>query len=995
MLAQVQALQVTASTGEVARVEWLARTWQTDGGLHDNNVTGLAQSADGYLWVATLGSLMRFDGSRFEEFSTVHLPKVPSRGVRRMFLGRSGRLWLATDRGGLIRVDEKSARVFTAEDGLYNARVACMAEDQNGTLWVVCGSAVCRIQGDKVEQVGSAQGLPEGGGSWLTTDGRGQLWFARGTQVGVLRAGRWEVWRNFEAGPIRLLAARGGGMWVSSGPHVLKLSEGSEPAPVARLPDGAVVRCLLEERNGTLWVGTAAGGLFRLQGREFTPVAVSHPEISALMQDVEGNLWVGTAGGGLDLLRPQAMQMVTTKSGLPFESVRSVCEDAEGWMWAALQDGSLAHGRGVQWSAVTITEGWPGGQATCVAPARGGGVWIGTRDRGLQRLQAGRIQEWTLPEASGGGAVRSLLAASNGDLWVAVDSPSRLLMLREGAFRSLKVPGGMRSMRTLAEDADGTMWVGTSDGQILHVTGSAVMNETQRLKEQSLSVRCLHAAADGSLLIGFAGWGVGRRHNGNYKRIGAARGLHDEYVSQILSDGKGGLWLTGNRGLFQVRLDELAAVAEGREERVHSIAYGRNEGLPSFQAVFDNSPAAWRGADGCLWFSTRNGLLVVSPGEIRDNPSPPPVLLTQVRVDDQLVALRDSQSPLRAGVESRAKDLCQPGLKLALPPGHAKLEFEFTALSFNSPENVHFRHRLKGFDTEWVEIGPQRAAKYPRLSAGSYEFEVTACNETGVWSETGFRLPFVVEPFFWQTWWFRGLLLATFTAGVVATVRYVSFRRLRQQMARLEQQAVLDKERGRIAKDLHDDLGASMTQMTLLLELALQHRSNPATVLDRVEDGLRAGREAIKSLDAAVWAVNPANNTLPELVAYIGQFGMEFLQQAKIRCELELPDQPPERPVSAELRHNLFLIVKEALNNVVRHAQASTVRLQIAITPATLDLLIEDDGRGIEREPQDGLADGLRNMRQRAGELKAEFRLESKPGAGTRITFRYPWPASR
>jgi signal transduction histidine kinase len=162
-----------------------------------------------------------------------------------------------------------------------------------------------------------------------------------------------------------------------------------------------------------------------------------------------------------------------------------------------------------------------------------------------------------------------------------------------------------------------------------------------------------------------------------------------------------------------------------------------------------------------------------------------------------------------------------------------------------------------------------------------------------------------------------------------------------------------------------------------------------------VEDGLRAGREAIKSLDAAVWAVNPANNTLPELVAYIGQFGMEFLQQARIRCELELPDQPPERPVSAELRHNLFLIVKEALNNVVRHAQASTVRLQIAITPATLDLLIEDDGRGIERETQDGLGDGLRNMRQRAEELKAQFTLESKPGAGTRLTFRYPWPAGR
>src|SRR5258708_3965075 len=267
--------------------------------------------------------------------------------------------------------------------------------------------------------------------------------------------------------------------------------------------------------------------------------------------------------------------------------------------------------------------------------------------------------------------------------------------------------------------------------------------------------------------------------------------------------------------------------------------------------------------------------------------------------------------------------------------------------------NVQFRYRLKGFDTEWIEAGTQRSARYPRLPADRYEFEVTACNEAGVWNKTGFHLPFVVRPFFWQTWWFRTLLVMTFTAVVVATVRYVSFRRLRQRMRLLEQQAVLDKERARIAKDLHDDLGARMTQMTLVLELALQQHPEPDAVLGTVQDGLLAAREAIKSLDAAVWAVNPANNTLPELVAYIGQFGMEFLNQANIRCALDLPDHPPERPVSAELRHSLFLIVKEALNNVGRHARASEGRLQISITNGALDLLIADNGRGIERRPDD------------------------------------------
>jgi signal transduction histidine kinase len=313
-------------------------------------------------------------------------------------------------------------------------------------------------------------------------------------------------------------------------------------------------------------------------------------------------------------------------------------------------------------------------------------------------------------------------------------------------------------------------------------------------------------------------------------------------------------------------------------------------------------------------------------------------------------------------------------------------------LSFNSPENIQFRYRLRGFDTDWIEAGTQRSAKYPRLPAGPYEFEVTACNEAGVWNRTGFHLPFAVQPFFWQTWWFRALLVMAFTSAVIATVRYVSFRRLREQMRSLEQQAVLDNERARIAKDLHDDLGAGMTQMTLLLELAVQQRLEPDSVINRVHDGLHAAREVIKSLDAAVWAVNPINNTLTELVAYIGQFGMEFLHQANIRCEMDLPDHPPERPVSAELRHSLFLIAKEALNNVVRHAHATEVRLRITVTAETLDLLIADNGCGMKHKSGDAWADGLRNMRQRAEELNAQFQIESEPGAGTKISVRYFWP---
>ena len=969
---------------------WLTRTWQTDEGLPDNEVTGVAQTSDGHLWVATLGGLMRFDGEHFEEFST-HLPKVPNHVVRVMYLDRRGRLWLVMDRGVVIRVGDKEARVFDNSDGFGFWRVTGVTEDNDDGVWFYGGTEICRIRGNRVERFTEAEGLPAGGNVYMTTDDRGQIWFASRSRVGVFRDGHWQFLATLETGPLRLTTSHSGGIWICTPRRVVKYTDSGELEEFAKLPEQTSVQTLLEDHTGALWIGTAAQGLLRLEGHTLEHVAVSHPDISSLMEDREGNLWVGTDGGGLNLLRSRAMDLMGTKAGLPFESVRSVCEDSDGWTWAALQNGSLARGRGDQWTAVKASEGWPGGNAECVAAAREGGVWIGTHDRGLQRLQDGKCQEWA--ESAGlAGSVRSLMQTTNGDLWVATDSPSRLWLFKDNEFHRLQIPSGIHAIRALTQGVDGTIWVGTSDGQILRVGGFVATNELAIQKGPPYSVRCLHTTPDGSLWIGYAGAGLARWYNGRYSRISTNEGLYDNAVSQVLSDNRGGLWLTGNHGLFRVRLDELIDVCEGRRTHLRSTAYGRGEGLPSLQPVCENSPSAWQGDDDQLWFSTRKGVLVVQPGMIRDNPIPPPVFVKEVKLDDQPVALYDSQFPLRAPEEAHLLDLHVPRERLQLPPRHTKIEFGFAALSFNSPENVQFRYRLKGFDTDWIEAGTQRSAQYPRLPANNYEFDVTACNEAGVWNTTGFSLPFVVGPFYWQTLWFRALLIMTFTAVVIALVRYLSFRRLREQMRLLEQQAVLDKDRARIAKDLHDDLGANMTQMTLVLELALQQRSEPEAVIGTVQDGLVAAREAIKSLDAAVWAVNPANNTLPELVAYIGQFAMEFLQQANIRCALDLPDHPPEHSVTAELRHSLFLIVKEALNNVVRHAQATEVRLRIAVTLDSFDLLIADNGRGMEQKTDDPAADGLRNMRQRAKELNAEFRIKSAPGSGTEISLRYPWP---
>ena len=974
---------------------WHYQAWQTDEGLPDNNVTGVAQTADGFLWVATLGGLMRFDGIEFDEFSLTHLPKVPNRNVRTIYLDRQKQLWLTLDRGVIVRVGEAGIRVFGREDGALDTMVTTVAEDRDGGVWFASGPELLRIRGDQVKRVGAEDGLPPGDTSWLATDERGDLWIARGPQVGVLREGRWEVLLTVDSTGVRMAAADGGGMWICTATQVLKFSGEGEPEVVAQLPAKTVVRVMLEDRGGALWLGTAADGVLRLQGNELERIKVGHPEISSLTEDREGNLWVGTSGSGLNLLHRQTMGLITAIQGLPFRSVRSVCQDTDGWIWTALQNGGLGRGRGTPWQAVGQADGWPGGEAFCVAPTLDGGVWIGTRDGGLQRLRAGKCEEWGKDQGLGGRYVSSLMQAKNGDLWLATNGPNQMWRFREGKFREMRLPRNPRSIRALTEGPDGTIWAGTSDGQVLRVTGDALVNETgaqSKDAETLFSVRCLHATADGSLWIGYAGGGVGRWRAGRYARITSAQGLHDDYVSQIHADGQGGMWLTGNHGLFKVRESELTDVAEGRSGYLRSIAYGRSHGLANLQPYCETSPTTWLGKDGRLWFSTRNGLLMVEPAKVRDNPLAPAVLLKEVKADDRTVAIYDpnllpnKQTGPVAGLRS-------PDAELRLEPGHSKVRFEFTALSFTSPNNVFFRYKLVNFDKEWIEAGTERSAIYPQLPAGDYEFRVIACNDAGVWNETGAAVSLAVPPFFYQTWWFRGLALALFTAAVIGIVRYVTFRRLRERMRELKQQAALHHERARIARDMHDEVGSKLTRLSLLSEMAGTHPELSTEAGEDVREISETAREAILAFDEIVWAVNPRNDTLSDLTNYLCRHAEDFFDGTATQCVFDLPQTIPPVMLATDVRHQVFLASKEALTNVVKYAEAHQVCLRLILHPDSFELVIHDDGNGFDPASPDsrpGGGNGLPNMHERMRGIAARFDCTSQPGEGTRVSFRVP-----
>jgi len=463
-----------------------------------------------------------------------------------------------------------------------------------------------------------------------------------------------------------------------------------------------------------------------------------------------------------------------------------------------------------------------------------------------------------------------------------------------------------------------------------------------------------------------------RFKNGQFTRITAKQGLPVDVICQILQDKQGRLWLGTHQGIYSVSRAALNACADGRAKTVDYTIYGRHDGLPALECSDGYQPACWQTTDGKLWFTTVRGAVWVNSDELIPNSPPPPVKIEDFLVDGEPL-------PLTGG-------------KIIVPPGHRQFEFRFTALSFDSGEKSRFRYRLDKFDTSWVDADARRSVQYGNLTPRSYRFHVIACNGEGIWNETGATIEFEVQPFFYQTWWFR-LIAGGIGIGIgIFAVRRAATRKYRRKLALLQQQHAIERDRARIAKDIHDDVGAGLTQITLLTELAVRNPEQSSANLERISD---SARQLTKAMDEIVWAVDPQHDTLSGLMDYASAFAEDYLRVASIRCRMDFPVSLPSTRVEAEVRYNLFLALKEALNNVVKHSRATEVWLYLRLEPGSFTLVIQDNGQGLSasaaaNEIAPGgerlnSGSGLSNLEKRMAAIGGRCHIHGGSGQGTRV----------
>ena len=991
-----QAAPVFAATASVqdassSASSYISRVWQKDDGLPHSAVEAIAQTSDGYLWVGTGRGLARFNGADFKAFDSDNTPALKSPRITSLCEGRSGELWVGTAEGGLIRLKGGKFERYEVESGPEASSVRGLVMGPDGALWIGTPRGLFVRREGKIENYSAkTPGGPsdvralcsdQAGGLWVGTASRGVYHVKNGRVVAVQ-----DVTTGLPHNSVRSLClTRSGTLWVGTMLGVI----GLEPAgtsiyygPTNGLAD-RIVTALYEDHRGTLWIGTF-GGLHHLtEGKLFTDLnegGAAYTSVSCITEDAEGNIWMGTTEG-LHRLQPRRFRVYTMQQGLSHNNVTAVLEDKAGAVWFATWGGGVCKLEDGHINRYSRNEGFSRDMIIALCQDHAGTMWAGADlGRGLVRYSA---QGDRARVTSGGvaGTIRVIYEDRQANLWVG--TAAGLYRIQKGQSTRYTAQDGLASdtIRALCQDQAGTMWIGTAAGLSCWQEGK-LKSFTATNELPGKTIFTIREDPERNLWLG-TDVGLVRVREGRFTAYTTKQGLFDNEIFSVLDDARGNLWMSCPNGIFSVRRKNLDELDQGAASVIRCVSYGKNDGMVSAQCSGVGQPPAWKGKDGSLWYPTLRGVAVIPPdARLEMNDKVPPVFIEEVLCDRQPAA--DSASH----VATESLPLAGANGSFQFPPGRGELEFRYAALSFQAPEKNRFQYLLEGVDSQWMAAGGRRTAHYNNVAPGTYCFRVRASNNDGVWNEEGAFVKVILRPHFWQTWWFRALTVVILVGLVAGTVRYVERRRLREQMQQLEHDRAMEKERARIARDIHDDLGARLTKISKLSEQA-QRVTPGGPASEHVRNIQGTAQEMLSRLDETVWAVNPRNDRLDRLADYILQYAEEFFRQSNVRCRLKVAGEIPALAVAAEPRHHLFLAVKEALNNVARHSGASEVQLQIEFAAGVFSVQVRDNGRGFNAAEALARGRGLENMRSRLELLPGRWELQTELGQGTTIRLEF------
>jgi signal transduction histidine kinase/ligand-binding sensor domain-containing protein len=968
------ALEPDRRFDEVAHAAWPSVA-------HASTVYALLPDRDGHLWIGTSEGLVRFDGQRISTFDGHRLPGMVDQNVRSLLETADGTLWVGSLGRGLARL---KGQTVSAWRGPGNARfLHRMHQTPDGTVWVATRAGVFRFLPGRTEPLATHAGLARVCSHMFVQDADDPkaLWLA--SHGGLFR---W--------GQDRWIPETGGG-----------------------LPAALIVDALISESNGTLWAGTRSDGLWQRAGgrwRRFDREAgLGSNEVTAVLRDRAGHLWVATRNGNLAWLDGDRFRAFPLPPRICGDRIETLAEDGEGGLWIGTERCGLHRLSDRPFRTITTEDGLPSDDLLGLSLDSRGGVIVGSRGGALSRLPAAApdaraevlpcgpglpCQEcWDFSlGASAPGAFWAVcrgntvlrwdgktmsrlhplpgklsqasfaIEASDGALWLALDRD--VVRSHGGVAIPIREQQRLLGPRILFQGQGGTIWIGAADGVLSWQAGKTRLVRLASA-ERPAEVANFYQDAGGTIWMATKGEGIRRLRPGGDRidTIGTAQGLPTGWIVQLLEDGMGRLWASSSKGIFWVDRRELEEVAEGRRERVLPNVYDASDGVQMRAEPFGH-PAGIKDGKGRLWFATMGGLTVVDPPRA----VAPRVTIEQLRVGGQRIDLGAGRTPVVTGAPS-------------------DLDLSFSALSFQPPDTISFRYRLRRNDPEWVEIGSSRTVHHARLPAGDYQLAVQARTREGSWGQASTGLEFVLRPPFHRSPAF--LVLLAMGAALLLVVAH----RGRMARTRAGLQAVM-AERTRIAREIHDTLAQAFVATSVQLECleeALEGGGRSLVgqgtkIRQHLDTAKRVVDESLEEARRAVWVMRPQaieSGLVPALETLVNRVS------GGTAVELKVSGAPRELPPL--VASNLLRIAHEAVANAHRHARARRIDLRLEFADRSVTLAVVDDGKGLSdgaaasngspRPSESGVTHGILGMKERAAQMGGRLSVEGRPERGTTV----------
>jgi signal transduction histidine kinase/ligand-binding sensor domain-containing protein len=978
-LLALSALPLSTLAQEQRLSQYAHRAWLMRDGFFSGSPNAITQTTDGYIWIGTASGLFRFDGSRFERWSSPDGRKLPSDMIYGLLGARDGSLWIGM-RGGLAHFADRKLSVYPD----FHDDVAGLLEDRSGHIWFTRSEAggalrtpLCQALPTQIHCLDQSDGFA--GKSccsyFLAQDTQGYLWVQTEGPLLRWKPGHFETYLPKEWAETKGIENIGGVIGMPDGSVLVcvthagtfgglqKISMGHwESVKVPGFDSSRIdALAVFRDHDGGIWLGTENNGIYHIHGNEFEKFGIqeglSGDYVLRFYQDRENGIWVVTSGG-VDYFHPRKITTFSKREGLPGEIIDTVTAGQDNAVW--LGSGGLDLLKNGHINKIRLDPGLPGFLA--IFEDSFGRVWCGINND-LYRYDQGQFRRVRGKLGGSTHFIVGIAEDSAHDIWAEVSGGSHELIHIHGLQVVETYPEAViPSARALAAGPNGVLWLGLRNGDLarFHDGSAEVFPSPGGPKSYVYQVL---VNPDGTVFAttsaGLVGW-----KDGVSRLLSSKNGLPCDAVIGAEWDNQGSLWLYTGCGVARIVKEDMNRWWRDDTSIVTPMlldAFDGAEagGIPNF------NPMA-RTPDGRLWIANRHMLEVLDPDHLTQNDVIPPVQIEKVIVD---------RKPY------------EPNDRLAFPPRLRDLEIDYAAMSFVNPQKVRFRYKLEGRDTVWQEAGVRREAFYTDLPPGTYRFRVIASNNDGVWNETGADLTFKILPSFTQGTWFKAFCLL----GLAALVYSAYLLRVRQVTRQLRTRMYERlAERERIARDLHDTFFQGIQGLLLRFHTATSQLNNedPARrifeeTLKQSDQVMLEGRELVLDLRATV--SEPSD--LPTAFADFG----EAMRQGS-SSDFRVVVNGSVRSLHPIVFEELFKIGKEALGNAFRHSGAQSIETELNYEPSELSMRVRDDGTGIEsailrRGRKEGHF-GMPGMRERAQKIGAHLDVWSRPGAGTEVELR-------